>query len=499
MATIRLALLASVASRGWAAVVGLLAIPLYVESLGVEAYGVVGFFASVQAVIAFLDFGLPATLTRELAAKGAQARLNPEAADTFRTFEFAYLGMTVLALCAALAAAPWLAQYWINASTLAVDELSQTLLLAALALACQWPSNLYSAGLIGLQQQTPLAVSTSALAVIRVALTLSALSWQPTLAAFFWAQVAAGVLQSAATRWQLTKVMTPQHQRPVFRWSILRTSRSFAGGMTAISVTAIVLTQTDKLILSHLLPLSDFGVYAIAATLASGVYVLIGPMFSIVYPEFTRLIHSTEHESLEKTYQLSGQVMAAMVIPLTAVLAAFSTPMLTAWTGNAQISQQGSNVLVFLALGCALNGLMNIPYALQLAAGWANLSVHTNLVAIGFLVPATWWGATNHGVVGGAVAWFVLNLGYVLFTPLFVHRRLLTGAMARWYGCAVLLPIGVSMLVVGCLWQLHQPLESRAQTAVQLLAYWLVVQLATTWAMPQLRSALHSTIRTMRG
>ncbi len=64
MEGIRRALVISILSRGWAAALTLLAVPLYLRFIGVEAYGVVGLFTSFSILVGFLDLGLGATLTR---------------------------------------------------------------------------------------------------------------------------------------------------------------------------------------------------------------------------------------------------------------------------------------------------------------------------------------------------------------------------------------------------------------------------------------------------
>jgi O-antigen/teichoic acid export membrane protein len=44
--------------------------------------------------------------------------------------------------------------------------------------------------------------------------------------------------------------------------------RGFAGGIAASSLLAFVLTQIDKVLLSRLLTLAEFGTYVLAAALA---------------------------------------------------------------------------------------------------------------------------------------------------------------------------------------------------------------------------------------
>ena len=57
---------------GWtgsaiSAVIGLLVVPAFVRYLGSEAYGLIGFYVTLLNLLQVLDFGLGATVTREVA------------------------------------------------------------------------------------------------------------------------------------------------------------------------------------------------------------------------------------------------------------------------------------------------------------------------------------------------------------------------------------------------------------------------------------------------
>ena len=60
-------MIANYLGQGWAALMGIAFVPLYVKVLGVESYGLVGVFAVLQASLMLLDLGLTPTLSREMA------------------------------------------------------------------------------------------------------------------------------------------------------------------------------------------------------------------------------------------------------------------------------------------------------------------------------------------------------------------------------------------------------------------------------------------------
>ncbi len=60
-------ILANYASQLYASLLGILLVPAYIHYMGIEAYGLVGFYAMLQGWFVILDMGIAATLNREAA------------------------------------------------------------------------------------------------------------------------------------------------------------------------------------------------------------------------------------------------------------------------------------------------------------------------------------------------------------------------------------------------------------------------------------------------
>ena len=91
-------LFANFAGSGVAALLQLAFIPFYIKFLGIEAYGLIGFYILLQAVLQVLDLGLGPTMNREMARYSVQPDKAGEARDFTRTLEIGYwiLGISAL-------------------------------------------------------------------------------------------------------------------------------------------------------------------------------------------------------------------------------------------------------------------------------------------------------------------------------------------------------------------------------------------------------------------
>src|SRR5688500_13655145 len=153
MNTLQRNIAANFAGRIWTALVGVAFIPLYIHFMGIEAYGLVGFFTTLQGLFMLLDLGLSTTLNREQARYAALPGKATEMRDLVRTLETLYWGLALLIALIVLGLSSFAAHAWINAQTLPETVVQQAVMLMGFVIAFQWPISFYGGGLIGLQRQ----------------------------------------------------------------------------------------------------------------------------------------------------------------------------------------------------------------------------------------------------------------------------------------------------------------------------------------------------------
>jgi O-antigen/teichoic acid export membrane protein len=216
--------------------------------------------------------------------------------------------------------------------------------------------------------------------------------------------------------------------------------------MSGITVCALILSQSDKVIVSKLFSLKVFGYYSIASMFGTGLSMIVTSVFNTVFPRFSALAAGNE-SALKDLYYRCTQLMAVLILPVAALLALFSTEILLLWTRNAEVARNAGPIMALLVIGSALNGLMTLPYALQLAYGWTSIGLRIAVFLFIFSVPAVFLMAKHYGAVGAACVWPGLNGIYMLIGIPLTHRRLLKGGARRWWG-EVGLPLVPILLIV---------------------------------------------------
>lgn len=479
---------------------GLAFIPLYIRYLGVEAWGLVGFMSMMQAWLTLLDMGLTPTLSREMARFKAEVHSAQSIRDLMRSMEVIYGVVAAAVVGIVWLIAPWVAVHWLSATHLSAESMAQAIGMMGLVLAARMSEQVYRGAIQGLQRQVWLNGALGVLATLRGVGAVGVLAWlDDSVEAFFMWQGLISLLTLVILARKTYHWLPPGERPACFDLDALVRIRHFAGGMAVTTLLALLLTQVDKLLLSKLVSLEEFGYYTLAASAAGALYFLVIPIFTAVSPRLTELVAKSEHQVLIDTYRQASQWLAALLTPVALVMAAFAEPILYVWTGNVSLTQQAGPLLTLLALGTLFHGFMYVPYAMQLAHGWTGFAIRANIVAVCFIVPAVGWAVPLFGAIGAAWAWLALTAGYVLIGAHFMHRRLLPGEKWRWYLEAVFKPLVIGSITVLALRQWIPLPHDRAPLGAALICVGLFLMVVVLWALPASRVFLQFYFRNLRG
>jgi O-antigen/teichoic acid export membrane protein len=450
MSQLRANIIANFSGAGWTALVQLAAIPLYIHFMGIESYGLVGFYITLLAVLQILDFGLSPTMNREMARYSVQRGKEQEARDFVRTLEICYWVIGLAAGLLVAASSHLIATHWLKAGALSNQVVRQSLLLMGALATLQLPLSLYQGGLMGLQRQVLLNV----IKIIMVTLgswggVLVLWLYSPTITAFLYWQIGISAVQVSLMMALLWRNLPEADLPPRFDSRLLRNVGNFAAGMSGITLCTLLLTQLDKVILSKLLSLEFFGYYMLATVLSNGLTLLTTPVYNAVFPRFSALVATADAAGLKDLYHRSTQLMATLILPFAAVMAFFSFDILIVWTRNAETARNASSILRLLVIGTAINGLMTIPFALQLANGMTKLGLWISGCLTIAVAPAIYLMASRYGAIGAAGVWAALNLLYMAVGLPLTHRFFLTGEGREWLLRDIGLPVVGAVLIAG--------------------------------------------------
>jgi O-antigen/teichoic acid export membrane protein len=427
---------ANYVSQLYVTLAGIVMVPLYISYMGAEAYGLVGFFAMLQAWFNLLDLGLSPTIARESARfKGGVL----PALDYRRVFRA--LSLLFLTIAMAGGGGLWLladsvANSWLSVETLPHAEVILALKVMAVSVALRWMSGLYRGVVSGFEQQVWLGGFTAVIATLRFVAVLGSMwLWGYTPTVFFLHQLVVSVLEVGGGLLMCHQLLPKKEEldEPI-GWSFrpIQPLLKFALTVAFTSSVWVLVTQADKLVLSGILPLAEYGYFTLAVLVASGILVITGPISAAIMPRMARLHAEGEHEEIIRLYRQSTQWVSVLAGSAAITLVFCAKPLLFLWSGNLELAENAAPILQLYAAGNGLLAVAAFPYYLQYARG--NLRYHLlgNAVMVTILVPSIVYTASRYGSIGAGWVWVSVNGLYLLTWLGYVHHKLESGLHWKW-------------------------------------------------------------------
>lgn len=426
---------ANYASQIYATLISILMVPMYLRYMGAEAYGLVGFFAMLQAWFQLLDMGLTPTMARET------ARFNGGATDAlslrrlFRAMEGVFIAIAILGGAAMMAGSGAIAGSWLKVHQLSIVDVQHSIKLMAAIIALRLVCGLYRGAINGFERLVWLSGFNIAIATARFVLIIPYFMYVGTSPAqFFSYQLALAVIEVIVLGVQTYRLLPAvvEGTRKSWQWAPFRSVLKFSLSVAFTGSVWVLVTQTDKLILSKLLSLSDYAYFSLAVLVAGGVGVISGPISAALLPRMSKLAAEGDDAGVIRLYRNATQLVGVIAIPATLVLTFFAEQVLWAWTGDADVTQNSSAVLRLYALGNGVLAIGAFPYYLQFAKGDLRLHMIGNAFFVVLLIPILILATLFYGVVGAGCAWLGVNVAYFLIWVPKVHARLVKGLHAKW-------------------------------------------------------------------
>lgn len=437
-------------SKFWIAGINIIFFPLYIKILGVDSYGLVGFYTTLLTSMTILDFGLSTTLNRELARSRELNEPSQSTRNMVFTIEIVYL---IIGFCIGILVylfAEIIATKWINSDHLSPKTIRDAIRLMGIVLALQWPISLYSGGLFGLERQALCGVINMIFSALRMGGVILVLSYTKNeISVFFIWQAAINFLHLLTLRILLWKSLPYHRSKRQFSLDSLNTVKKFAIGITIISIVSFGISYADKLVVSKMLTLEIFAYYAFSSSVAGGIGQFGGAITSAMFPKFSALASANKTDELTSLYHKSCKLMASLVLPIAITVIFFTADILEAWTHNPLLVSNTTNLTRVLIAGTALNCLMHLPYHLMLSKGITKFTIYQNILATIVAVPLLFFLTKEFGAIGASFVWFFVNLSYVMISIPLVHNLILPGETFKWYIHDTIIPLLTSVVILG--------------------------------------------------
>lgn len=442
-------ILANYAGKLYTILIGVIILPFYLDFLGAEAYGLVGFFVLMQSWMALLDIGMSPTISREVAKLRGSTSLKER--ESFKallhSLEFVFIGISLIVSIGVLLFNGWLSSTWLKVETLSLSTVSYSIILMGVMVGIRFLSTLYKSGVVGAEEQVWLNVVNVIIATLKFVGVLFILAFiSNDVQYFFEYQIVITFLEFFIFFTKFYKIVKIGRFKLYFSYVAIKPIIPFASGIAVTTAIWIILTQLDKTLLSHFLPLAEYGYFMIVAVVANAIMQLIDPISQAILPRMTNLLAQKKDAEMIKVYKKSTQLMAVFIFSVVGIVAVFSYELLYAWTGDIKLSSWAKEILFWYAIGNGITAISAFQYYLQFAHGKLKMHVKYNLFLVAVSIPLISWAAYSYGAIGVALVWFFLNLiSFLVWVP-WVHHKFAPGIHKEWM-LKDIFPIFLSTLI----------------------------------------------------
>jgi len=124
--------------RFYIIIIGIVLLPIYLDYLGAEAYGLVGFFTMLKSWIMLLDMGFSQVLSREVAKLKDKNNGLKDVKLTLRGVESMILIISILVFIIIFLFSDWIAMNWFQIKDLSYKTVEETIKLMGLMVILKW-------------------------------------------------------------------------------------------------------------------------------------------------------------------------------------------------------------------------------------------------------------------------------------------------------------------------------------------------------------------------
>lgn len=416
-------IIANFIGKFWSILSNFLFIPLYINYLGFESYSVISFTLMIAGIMAVLDSGLTATLSREFARKDNDAKEKLSIYKNLETIYFIIVGISILSI---FLSSGFIAEKWLNIKAFSSEQISLFLKIISFEIGFQLLFRFYIGGLLGLEKQIAANIFQVGWGIFRNGLVVIAIVYFPTLEMFFAWQVAATIIFTIVTKLYLDKTLLGQYTLSLnfkIEKKIVSKIWKFASGMLLIAIVSACNTQMDKLAISKLLSIENLGYYTLSVSLSQGLIILVNPIATALLPRFTSHFSANENAEAKHLFVMMSTLVSILVFSIMMVLSFFAKDLIWVWTGNSELAMKTFLLIPIVAMAYAMFALQLLPYNIAIANGYTKLNNILGSVSLLFTIPGYFFATKYYGAMGAASVFCGVQIITTFIYVFFINKK----------------------------------------------------------------------------
>lgn len=424
-----------------------IAIPVLIERMGVDRFGVLTLAWMVIGYFSLFDLGLGRAFIKLMSEKLGAGRFEeiPELVWT------ALLLMVLLGAAGAgvtLALIDWLVTSVLNIPTTLQSEASDAFRLLAWSV----PVVILTAGLRGVLEAYQRFDLVNFVRVPMGVLTflgpIAVLPFSNQLDDMVMVLLGLRVSLMVAHVVLCERVVPGLLQRVSYSRRHVRSMVGFCGWMTVTNVVGPLMVYIDRFVIGSMLSVAAVAYYVTPYEVITKLWVIPGALVGVLFPVFSASFAGDRVRAVELFLRGVHWIFLAM-FPVVLLVTVFASDGLRLWLSK-DFSHNGTAVMQWLAAGVLINSLAHIPFSFIQGASRPDLTAKLHIAEIPFYLFGLWVSIKHWGVDGAAAAWS-LRVGLDAVALFIMSVWLEKELMVTLKQDALIVSLALAVLAIGAL------------------------------------------------
>lgn len=405
----KLKIISQTFAQAWSAFLQLISIPIYILLLGTESYGLLGIISSIEAIMVIIDTTLSSSLTREISRKLVSTSRENVKNLIIIVGKYYFLIIFLLTLVF------FLISYLLFMDALSKNNGDYNILylstLTALLIFARLSISFAKSILIGDQKQITLSINQSIFITLRiVGSVILVYFFSNNLAIFLIWHLVILFLEFLALTIFINIIFNNRKIKNVNYKYLIKDILSFAPNMFILALTSLIITQSDRVLISLNFDLLILGEYNYFKNLVLGMFVLTGGIHAYLYPTISSLFIYKNWNKISLNCEIISRVVTWAAFPFGIALFFLGDNIFLYFINNKVDFNYKDEVFIILILGTILNLLCMVPWLVLLASGYTNILVIINFIFVPITLLFTWFGFEYYDILSWPIIYLIYNL-----------------------------------------------------------------------------------------
>lgn len=387
--------------------VAIFSIPILIDSLGVDGFGILSIAWMITGYFSLLDFGVGRALTKliseKLGTESTQGISSLVWSALFLTLIIGLIGSLLLCLIA-----PFLVNDVFKIPPTLLSDVEFSFYILAISI----PIVISTVALRGILESYQRFDIINMIRIPMGSLTflgpIFVTTFSNQLSHIVSALVIARLIECFLNLYFCNQIIANLFKDIAFKISNIKKILNLGGWIAISNIIGSLLVYLDRFLIGSIISIGAVSYYAVSLELIQRIMLIPGAIVGVLFPALGAVILSNPERAI--SLFIGGVKYTFLcVFPIILIIFIFAQEGLAIWI-DYEFSLKGSTALKLLVIGAMIKSISYFPFAVLHAAGRPDLTAKLNLIETPIYAFIAWVLITNYGIEGAAIAWLILAI-----------------------------------------------------------------------------------------